>query len=591
MKYLRYLTVLLLAFSCETAREREVGDFPTHFEESGETETATYQQTIDFYIGLSREFPEINIQTIGETDSGRPLHMVTYNPESDFNFDKIRQNKLVILINNGIHPGESDGIDATMLLYRDLALKKISPPQNLILVTIPVYNVGGALNRNTTSRVNQNGPVSYGFRGNARNYDLNRDFIKTDTRNARTFARIYHTVKPDIFIDNHVSNGADYQYTLTHLYSQQDKLGNPLGSYLTTEFLPALKDSLALKERDVSPYINVHNRPPDLGFNQFMDTPRYSTGYTTLWGTIGIAVETHMLKPYSDRVRATYDYMHSLLQVAEVNLHKIRQVREKTRSGFREQRFYTLGWTLDSLEAFPLEFKGYRADTLVNEVTGLPQLKYDQRAPYTKNIPFYDHYMATDSVEIPEAYIVKNSWAEVMDHMDLNGIRYKSIERDTAYFVESYRISSYQTITAPYEGHYLHYGTTVSRHTDTLQLEAGDFVIPTDQPGIRYLLETLEPAAVDSFFNWNFFDTILQQKEGFSSYVFIEKAAQLLEGNPGLRRDFENRKQTEPEFAADSEAQLEWIYKQSPHYEAAHLQYPVYRIPKTWIDSMGNATP
>lgn len=580
MRYLPFLAVMLLVLSCETRREREVGDFPTDFEESGETETATYKQTIDFYIRLSRDFPEINIQTIGETDSGRPLHMVTYNHESDFNFDKIRQNKLVILINNGIHPGESDGIDATMMLYRDLVLKKITPPQNLILVTIPVYNVGGALNRNSTSRSNQNGPLSYGFRGNARNYDLNRDFIKNDTRNAKTFARIYHTVKPDIFVDNHVSNGADYQYTLTQLYSQQDKLGYPLGNYLKTEFLPALKDSLARKGMEVSPYVNLHDQPPDLGFNQFMDTPRYSTGYTALWGTIGIAVETHMLKPYGDRVRATYDYLHSLLQLAEVNLQKIRQVREKTGKEFGEQRYYTLGWAIDSVQASPLEFKGYRADTLLSGLTGLPRLKYDQSLPYTKIIPFYDHYTATDSVEIPGAYIVKKSWVEIMELMDLNGIHYKIIERDTAYFVESYKLGSFQTITAPYEGHYLHYDTRVKKYSDTLVVEAGDFLIPTDQPGMRYLLETLEPAAVDSFFNWNFFDTILQQKEGFSDYVFIEKAAEFLEENPGLRQEFHNRKQIDPEFASDAEAQLNWIYKHSPYYEAAHLQYPVYRIPK-----------
>ncbi len=591
MRHLALLAVMLLVISCETRREREVGDFRTHFEESGETETATYQQTIEFYIRLSRDFPEINIQTIGETDSGRPLHMVTYNPESDFNYDKIRQNKLVILINNGIHPGESDGIDATMMLYRDLVLKKITPPQNLILVTIPVYNVGGALNRNSTSRANQNGPVSYGFRGNARNYDLNRDFIKNDTRNAKTFARIYHTVKPDIFVDNHVSNGADYQYTLTQLYSQQDKLGFALGNYLKAEFLPALKDSLTLKGMEVSPYVNVHDRPPDLGFKQFMDTPRYSTGYTALWGTIGVAIETHMLKPYGERVRATYDYLHSLLQVAEVNLQKIRQVREKTSRDFRENRYYTMGWAIDSLKFSSLEFKGFRADTLVSEVTGLPRLKYDQKAPYTKIIPFFDQYIATDSVEIPEAYIVKKSWAEIMELMDLNRILYKSIERDTAYFVESYKLGSYQTITAPYEGHYLHYGTSVKKYTDTLEVEAGDFLIPTDQPGIRYLLETLEPAAVDSFFNWNFFDTILQQKEGFSDYVFFEIAAELLEENPALRQEFNNRKQAEPEFASDGEAQLNWIYKQSPHYEAAHLHYPVYRIPKGYTDGITTATP
>lgn len=193
-------------FSCEQEFEKSALDFPTQFETSNTMETATYEQTIAFYKRLAKEFPEINLQTIGTTDSDRPLHMVTYNPEGDFNFKNIKQNKTVILINNGIHPGESDGIDATMLLYRDLAIKKINTPQNTVLVTIPIYNVGGSLNRNTATRANQNGPQSYGFRGNARNYDLNRDFIKSDTRNARTFAEIYHLVKPDLFIDNHVSN-------------------------------------------------------------------------------------------------------------------------------------------------------------------------------------------------------------------------------------------------------------------------------------------------------------------------------------------------------------------------------------------------
>src|SRR5690606_2994764 len=178
---LSLLCILLCIVSCETRKEREIKEFQTIFEQSEGMETATYIQTIDFYIQLAKEFPQINIQTIGNTDSGNPLHIVTYNAEAEFNFQKIGKSKSIILINNGIHPGESDGIDATMLLYRDLALNKREPPKNTVLVTIPIYNIGGALSRNSTSRVNQNGPRSYGFRGNARNYDLKRDFIKVDT--------------------------------------------------------------------------------------------------------------------------------------------------------------------------------------------------------------------------------------------------------------------------------------------------------------------------------------------------------------------------------------------------------------------------
>ncbi len=342
MKYLPILCLLLLLSACETEKEDKTSSFPTVFEQSGGKESATYRQVIDFYIGLAREFPEINVQTLGETDSGHPLHLVTYNPGSDFNFQKISRDNLVLLINNGIHPGESDGIDATMLLFRDLALGRIRAPEHVVLVTIPVYNVGGALNRNSFTRVNQNGPKSYGFRGNARNYDLNRDFIKMDTRNARTFARIFHSVNPDVFVDTHVSNGADYQYTLTHLFTQPDKLGGPLGSFLKDDFLPELKDSLASRGRDITPYVNVHDRPPDDGFTQFLDTPRYSTGYAALWNTLGVMVETHMLKPYDDRVKATYDFLYSMIEVADRDSEQRRQLRAGEPNLFQAKKILSL---------------------------------------------------------------------------------------------------------------------------------------------------------------------------------------------------------------------------------------------------------
>ena len=207
----KILLFFLVIYACSSENDKPITDFTTIIETSNGTETATYQQTIQFYKNLAHSYPEIQIDSIGETDSGQPLHMVTLNSEAEFNFQKLRVHKRIILINNGIHPGESDGIDATMMLFRDIAEGKIIRPENTVLVTIPIYNVGGSLNRNATSRTNQNGPKNYGFRGNARNFDLNRDFIKCDTKNARTFADIFHIVQPDIFIDNHVSNGADYQ--------------------------------------------------------------------------------------------------------------------------------------------------------------------------------------------------------------------------------------------------------------------------------------------------------------------------------------------------------------------------------------------
>src|SRR5690606_17769438 len=280
---MKKFALLFLITTKLIAQNSKLTDFITVFEKSNGIETATYQETIDFYTNLAEIHPQIAIQSIGETDSGRPLHLVILNPDNEFTFEHIRKTKRILLINNGIHPGEPDGIDATMLLFRDIALGKVIAPKNTVLVTIPIYNIGGSLNRNSTSRTNQNGPKDYGFRGNARNFDLNRDFIKCDTKNSKSFAQIFHLVQPDVFIDNHVSNGADYQYTLTHLFTQHNKLGGDLGKYLHTEMMPSLEQKLSIKNWDITPYVNVFNEVPEKGFSQFMDSPRYSTGYAALW--------------------------------------------------------------------------------------------------------------------------------------------------------------------------------------------------------------------------------------------------------------------------------------------------------------------
>lgn len=570
-------------FSCEEKVESKVADFQTHFETTQGEETPTYLQVIDFYIQLAKEFAEINIQTIGETDSGYPLHLVTYNSDGNFNFAKIAENKTILLVNNGIHPGESDGIDATMVFFRDLAAQKLPSPENTVISTIPIYNVGGALNRNSTTRVNQNGPESYGFRGNAQNYDLNRDFLKGDTKNARTFSEIFHLVNPDVFIDNHVSNGADYQYTLTHLFTQHNKLGGQLGEYLHTEMMPKLEDKLAEDDWYITPYVNVFNRTPETGFSQFMDHPRYSTGYTTLWNTLGMMVETHMLKPYKQRIEGTYNLMVKMLEIAENDSQKIKELRKKARTRHENWKYYPVKWAIDTTKTTQLNFKGFQVDTITSQVTGLPRLKYDRNRPFEKEVTYQNYFVPSDSVQVPEAYVVKKGWHKVIELLEINEIEFDILEKDTLMRVESYKIDSYQTRPNAYEGHYPHYNTTVESSVKEVGFSKGDILVRTDQPGIRYILETLEPAAVDSFFNWNFFDTILQQKEGFSPYVFEDTALEMLETNAELKEDFEAKKMTEENFAKNWYAQLDWLFKQSEYYEPAHLQYPVYRILKDGI--------
>ena len=579
-KTIFFFSFFLLTGSCDNSSKENL-DFTTLFEKSKGTETPAYKEVISYYTELSEAYPQISLFSFGQTDSGEPLHLVVYNREGIFNIDEIKNStKNRILINNGIHPGESDGIDASMLLLRDIvqndSLK--AKYKNSIICVIPVYNIGGALNRNSHTRANQNGPVTYGFRGNARNYDLNRDFIKQDTKNAAAFAAIFHTVNPDVFIDNHVSNGADYQYAITHLFTQHNKLGGNLGAFLQNEMRPKIEASLENKGINITPYVNVWGNTPEAGWSQFFDSPRYSTGYTTLFHTLGLMVETHMLKPYKIRVEQTYELMFSAFDFTEENSEIIKDLRSKAADEVLAKKTYPIHFKVDKEKFRDLNFKGYEGELIASKVTNGKRLFYNQNKPFEKVVKYYDEFSITKEITIPKAYILSQGWHTITERLDYNNIEYSLFDTDTTITVEVHHIKEFKSRKAPYEGHYLHYNTTVEKTSENISFKKGDIYISTNQNGVRYLLETLEAEATDSFFNWNFFDTILQQKEGYSSYVFEDVAEKLLLENPSIKKTFEMKLKTDQRFVKSTRKQLDFIYKNSPHYEKAHLRLPIFKF-------------
>ncbi|MGE8292185.1 MAG: hypothetical protein ACN6ON_10915, partial [Sphingobacterium sp.] len=549
----------------------------TPYEKGNGNQSTTYEEMREFYRGLSRQFPTISYETRGEDDNKAPIDVVIFNP-SEQTLEGSRKDKSVLFINNGIHPGEPDGIDATMMLMRDLATGKIIAPKNVIIAAIASYNVSGMLNRNGFSRANQNGPEEYGFRGNARNYDLNRDFIKTDTRNSRSFQQIFQWIKPDVFIDNHVSNGADYQYTFTYISTNKERLGKELGDYFNGHMQRKLLMDLENDGFISVPYVNIHNDVPDGGFPVFMDSPRYATGYTSLFNVIGTVVETHMLKPYKERVKATYDYMLYNLKFIDENHKAIQQKRIENLKQYRIGNRYPIMWKLDSTKYENIDFKGFEAKYKPSEVSSENRLWYDRNAKFSKQVKLYNTYIPTKEITIPKYYVIPQSEWKIIDLLKLNQIKLNPIQKDSIITVEQYKINDFKTTSSPYEGHYLHYDTRVLKELKKIKFRAGDFLVPLNQEGVKFLLETLEPEAIDSYFNWNFFDAILGQKEYYSAYVFEDTAAKHLKEDKDLKPAFDKEKASNPKFAADGKAQLDWVYRHSNYYEKSHLLYPIFRI-------------
>jgi hypothetical protein len=485
---------------------------------------------------------------------------------------------------NNIHPGEPEGTDASMLLVKDIIKdpkKTREILKNIDLNIICQYNVDGTVNQSCCARANQNGPDILGFRGNAKNLDLNRDFIKCDSKNARAFVRYFSQNKFHILIDNHTSNGADYQYTLTWFHTRAEKLHPDLVPIMNN-LSASLSQCLLNCKVPNSPYVNTLKQIPDSGIVAFWETGRFSTGYAALMHSIGFTVETHMWKPFEDRVAVNLAFMENLLNLVgdDVTSKALYQahkniVNQERLTGTRTE---IIDWKLNESKFENIEFLGYEASYQKSEISGLDRLYYDRNKSFKKMIPYYNAYVPADSIKLPRMYVIPQAWDEIIQRLTWNGIPLRRMGKDTLMYLRTSYIQGFETTKRPYEGHYMHFNTSVKDTLIPIQIYRGDYYLITGNNNRAFLASTLEPQSPDSYFNWNFFDGILMQKEGFSDYVFEEKALEILNGNKALKANFEKEKMADPQFASNHMAQLNWIYYRSEFYEKSHNRYPIYRM-------------
>jgi len=547
-----------------------------------ENRTFTQDELIQAYRHLSTNSSVVSLLGVGKSDVGKPIHLVVIAKDGDFTREKARKNrKSILLINNGIHAGEACGIDASVELARKLSNPKHELHQMLdsvVVLIIPVYNVGGMLNRGSFSRANQNGPEEHGFRGNAKNLDLNRDFIKLDSRNAKTFTKLFRAWDPDIFIDTHTTNGSDHQYTLTLINSQKDKLNPVLSQFARQNMVPAFYKAMEQKGMDMIPYVYNYKSSPDQGIKAFLETPRYSSGYASLFDCFSFITEAHVYKPFGQRVQHTLGFLETAVVYSAENSNAIQQKRSEAKQYTKTQENFTLEWELDTSKIEEISFNGYQTVTRKSELTEQEMMFYNRADSFSEMIPYYNSFKTKIQVEKPKFYIVPQAYEQVIERLLLNDVRVREMERDSLVSVHVYYIKDYSSPKTPYEGHFLHTNIEVEKRPEQVQLYKGDYWIEVNQESNKYIVETLEPQSVDGFFAWNFFDGILQQKEWFSDYSFEPKAIQFLKENPEVEAEFENKKSTDASFAANSWAQLYFIYKKSPYYEKTVNRFLVYRI-------------
>ncbi|MFM6935672.1 MAG: hypothetical protein ACKOXP_09525 [Flavobacteriales bacterium] len=541
----------------------------------------TYPELIKHLQKLDKEHKELSMYNMGPSDYGLPIYLFVINAEKDSlrTFSKAKTGTSM-LINNAIHPGEPDGINAC-LIWLDKWIAQGKPLESKngdklpLIAFIPAYNVGGMMNRSSTSRANQNGPEEYGFRGSTRNFDLNRDFMKMDTKNAFTFATIFHALDPDIFVDNHVSNGADYQYTLTYISSMKERLSPAMQALTYDQCIPFLSAHVKKDSWDLFPYVDLKGETPDKGIQAFNDLPRYAMGYASLFHALSFTVETHMLKPFPERVQATLSFMEGIISFAMQQATQIEEQRKVSREWARNLKQYTFNYQL-SPSADSIAFKGYEHTFPLHPITGLNELTYHRNQPYERMIPWYRTYVPTDTVPIPDYYVVGGQEQYVMDRLIANQVVFEILTEQSFDSLNVYSVKSYKSPTQPYEGHFKLSQIEVGESTQRISLKPGDVLIPSKQDAALFIHAALQSRAEDAFLSWNFFDSYLQQKEYFSNYVFKDQLAEILAKDPALNEAYQLRKLNDEKFRNSEWDQLYFIYCHSPYFEQTFMRLPVY---------------
>ena len=543
--------------------------------------TVTWEQAIARYQELDRMHSGAQLFEIGQDDDGSPIHLFVISDGTGFTSDSIRTaGKNILWITNGIHPGEPDGIDASLLLAHALleSDQLMGLTERTAVCIVPVYNVSGARQRGSFSRANQTGPAEYGFRGNERNLDLNRDFVKVDASNTQGMESALVRWDPDIYFETHVSDGADHQYVMELLTTQKDKLDGGLSQFMTRTLIPELYQWMERKEMLMCPYFETKGETPEEGLVGFYDSPRYSTGYNALSDRIGILAESHMLKPYGDRVNATFQLMLATLSVMDKYAEELKRTRLSAKSSSASSEEIGLNWRLDTTAVEQIPWKGYETLHEPSAVSGQPRLRYDRGKPVNTKVPWMDTYRPTIIKQKPKGYLIPRAWSDIAIRLKAQGVEVSEIPAATAYNVEVDSIADFKTTQQPYEGHYLHWDIHCATTITTHFAQPGDHYVRTGQVTDRYIMETLEPEGEDSFFAWGFFDSVLQQKEWFSDYVFEDIAAELLKNDPALKAALEEKRTADPAFAKDAWAQLYFVYQRSPYFEKSYRRYPILRV-------------
>jgi hypothetical protein len=561
-------------------------NYLTRYEKSGFTETATYKETLSYCRQLATEIPEIVMTTMGKSSRGYDIPLMIIDREGFSHPDSVEQSgRTVVMVQSGIHPGESEGKDAMMTLLRDVLMDDKNPDlfRNVSVLWLPMFNADGENRFGPYNRINQNGPEKMGWRTNSLNLNLNRDYVKADTPEMMHWLKTWNEWMPDFFMDCHTTNGADYQYELTYameVYGQMDK---KLTQWQKEEYIDVVMPQMFKAGFPVFPYVSFRNwHDPCSGLKTSVAAPRISQGYMALQNRPGLLIETHMLKPYKNRVESTYKMIELTLEHLNSEGERLQELNQKADRKVASPAFgkspFVTNYRLSEEDSTMVDFRGVNYHMEKSDLTGGNWFRYHKDEDTTFTLPWFNTNLPAKEVRLPEAYLIPPEFETILERLSAHGVEFSRLPEKDSLTTEHYHFTDYNWRSSPYEGRMTmpqrEYRTVTSKHF----YPEGTAIVPLNQRTARVIAQILEPSAPDSYVFWGFFNAFFEQKEYAESYVMEKEACKMLKEKPGLRREFESWKAENPEAAKNQWAQLNWFYRQSPYWDKKKDVYPVGRL-------------
>jgi hypothetical protein len=580
---MRLLCFLLTFILCANLYAQDE-NLKTLFEESEGKETPTYSQTIAFAKQLAEKYPRIKYESFGVSSEGRELPLLIFDSDENFDVESVKDNgNTILFVQACIHAGEPCGKDAGFIFLRDLATNKfLSLGRKVTILFIPILNVDGHERFSAFNRINQNGPEKMGWRTNSQNLNLNRDYMKSDSKEIQEWHKLFNKWLPDFFVDCHSSDGADYQYVMTYEMCVNGNMDKGLTDWQLTQFIPFFEKNMKKSKNPIFQYVVFRNwHDPRSGLKVEIPKPCTSHGYVALNNRPSLLLETHMLKPYKERVRAVYEALKYTVRFLDKSTNKLKSLIEEadkfSASEEFAKRYYTLDYEVDMSDSIMVDFKGVEYTVEKSDLTGGLWFKYNNEKPQNYNIPMFKFQKPVHRIDLPAAYIVPQSYKDVVDRLKYHGIECFRIDGKYNFTAELTKFKNVSFLPMVREGRTI-IKFDYDRDHSEIVVEDGDYVVPVNQRNSRVIAHLLEPYGPDSFVNWGFFNSVFEQKEYGESYVMEKMARDMLANDPKLKEEYEKKKNEDPEFAKNSWTQLNWFYMKSKYRDKNYNLYPVKRI-------------